>query len=287
MTKNRYIPYGYRIKDGKLCINPLEAGAVQEVFRLYSAGQSYRSIADIMNASNHPPHGENGWNKHHVKRMLENNKYTGEAGYPAILSKEEYEAARATHDGKIVSTTSQETPEGVLWERLRCGVCGSRMLRNGSRAASKKIIQLRCENKECGYSEDIPQQILHSGILALMNRLISDTRKHPCGRYEQTPEALRLANEVGRGIAKPDDPDKTVRLILEGIGARYGGIQEPPRLPPAMQYIDDDNRLFEPDWELFKGVVSHISLTRDGLGLTTISGYVIFIGKDEAECRQQ
>ncbi len=287
MTKIRNIPYGYRIRDGRLCINPLEADAVKEVFKRYQAGLSFQGIADILNQSSHPPYAVNGWNKHHVKRMLENGKYTGEAGYPVILSKEEYDCARALSDTRAFTKTPQGSTEDILWERFRCSACGGRMLRIGSPVSVGGIAHLRCDNTECAFRINTPKDEIDRTILHLMNRLITDTRKTPCGRYDQTPEALRLANEINRGIAKPDDPDATVQLILKGIGARYGGIQEPPRLPPQMQYTDDDNRLFELDWELFKGAVSHIYLTCECMGLTTISGYVIFIGKDEAECRQQ
>lgn len=278
MTKNRYIPYGYGIRDGRLCINAFEAQAVQETFRLYSGGHSYKDIADRMNNSSHPPYGANGWNKHHVKRMLDNGKYAGEAGYPAILSKEAYDAARAAVEIRTFSRTSRGASEDVLWERLRCGACGSRMLRIGTPVSVGGIAHLRCDNAGCALRVGIPKDELDNIILTLMNRLIFDTRKQPCGRHEHTPDALRLANEINRGIARPDDPDETVKLIMEGIGARYGGIQEPPRLPPQLQY-GDENRLFEPNWELFKGAVSHISLTREGMGLTTISGYDIFIRK--------
>lgn len=281
--KNRYIPYGYRIRDGCLNVRPAEAETVKEVFRLYCDGYSYKVIAAILNASEYPPHGSSGWNKHHVKRILENGKYTGESGYPAILTKEKFDAARAVHDEKTISTALQGVPSDILWKRLRCGECGGRLLRIGSPAAAKGIIQLRCENRECGYGTNIAQADLNKAILSLMNRLIADVRKHPCGQYEQTPEALRLANEISRGIVRPDDPDETTRVILEGIAARYGGILEPPRLPPQVQY-GDENRLCEMDWNLFREAVSHISLAHNGTGLTTLCGYEIFMeGEDETE----
>ncbi len=281
--KNRYIPYGYRIRDGEHCIHEAEAETVKEVFRLYSTGQSYTAIAEILRISGYPPYGANGWNKHHVKRMLENGKYIGECGYPVILSKEEFDAARAAHDEKAVSNAPQGLPSDVLWDRLRCGECGGRLLRNGSPAPSKGISQLRCESRECGYGIDIALDELHGAVLSLTNRLIDNVRKHPCGQYAQTPEALRLANEISRGIARPDDPDETARLILEGAAARYGGITEPPRLPLPIQY-GDKNRLSEMDWNLFREAVSHISLARVGIGLTTISGCKIYMEReDEAE----
>ncbi|MGI6175166.1 MAG: recombinase family protein [Christensenellales bacterium] len=278
--KNRYIPYGYRIRNGKHCIYEAEAEAIKEVFQLYCSGQSYKSIAEILRTSNHPPYSAKGWNKHHVKRMLENGKYIG-GGYPAILSKKQFDAARAVHDKKMVSTVTQYVPSDILWERLRCGECDGRLLRNGSPAAARGITQLRCKNSECSYGIDIAQSKLHGAILSLLNRLIADVRKCPCGKYEQTPETLRLANNISRSIEKPDDPSEATGLIFKGIAARYGSIMEPPRLPPRIQY-GDKNRLSEMDWNLFREAVSYISLSCKGIGLTTISGNHIFMeGEDE------
>lgn len=285
MTKNRYIPYGYRIRNGKLSVHSAEAETVKAVFRLYRDGQSYKAIAEIMNDSDYPPHGENGWNKHHIKRMLENGKYIGESDYPAILTKAEFHTARDVYAAKGIQNAPTGKPADVLWERLACGGCGSRLLRNGSPASAKGLIQLRCENSGCGHAMDIPQATLHSAVLDLMNRLIADVREHPCGRYEKTLEALRMANEISRGIARPDEPGETAKMILQGITERYGGIKEPPRLPPEIQY-GNESRLFELDWELFKGAVSHISLAREGMGLTTIIGYEIFMEREgKTECK--
>lgn len=283
--KKRYIPYGYKIRDGKLCVNDIEAEAVKEVFRLYSNGRSYEMVAAIMDDSEYPPHGKSGWNKHHIKRMLENKKYIGENGFIAILTNEEFRAARRAYDAKGIQNDPTGSPEDVLWERLTCGECGDRLLRNGSPAAAKGIIQLRCENRECGYGVNIPMTELLNNVLRMINYLIADTRKCPCGRYEQTPESMRLANGISSGIARSDDPGKTVRLILQGAAVRYGGIHEPPRLPLKIQY-GDENRLSEMDWNLFGEAVSYISLAYMGTGLKTISGYEIFMESEvDKECQ--
>jgi hypothetical protein len=288
--KNRYIPYGYRIRDGRLSTHDMEAEAVKEVFRLYTGGQSYIAIAIIMNGREYPKHNDNGWNKHHIKRILENSKYAGEFDYPAILSKEQFEAARAVHDDKAVSNAPQGASSDILWQRLRCGECGGRLLRNGSPSIAKGVIRLRCENNDCGYGINIPMAELDSVLLALFSTLISETRRYSCGIYERTPESIRLENEIRRSIDNPGDPDVTTKMILEGITTRYGGIKEPPRLPPEIQYGHESRLLpvpfrVEMDWNLFKEAVSYITIAHEGIGLTTISGYEIFMESEvEKEC---
>ncbi len=282
----RYIPYGYRICDGQLCVNSAEAGAVVEVFRFYLAGRSYKSIAEGLNQSKHPPYGENGWNKHHVKRILENRRYLGADGCPAIIAAEQFTAARAIHDEMAIPNAPLGVPPDALWKRLQCGECGGRLVRNIYPRLAKGSVHLWCEG--CGFKTVASLAELHSAVLALMNRLADDVRLHSCGQYGQTPTTLRLANAIARGIAHPVDSEEAARLILEGVSARYAGIAEPPRLPPQLQYgaYGNENHLSGLDWSLFREVVSHISLGHTGLGLTTLSGYSIFLeGEIETKCK--
>lgn len=146
MKKNRYLPYGYRIRGGRLRVNDDEAYAVQTVFRLYREGASYKTIAQRMNADDYPARSDTGWNMHHIKRMLEDGRYMGENGYPAILTTAQYEAARAAHDEKFIPNAPRGTPADMLWERLRCGECGARMNHRGSLATTKGAIHLHCGN---------------------------------------------------------------------------------------------------------------------------------------------
>ena len=45
MGKNRYLPFGYRIRNGEIVIEPVEANIVRKAFEEYAAGASYASIA--------------------------------------------------------------------------------------------------------------------------------------------------------------------------------------------------------------------------------------------------
>lgn len=87
MTK-RKILYGYQIRGGALEIVPEEQRVVQMLFALYSAGASYQDISDALNRQGVPYSSEIPlWNKHKIKRMLENARYTGKDGYPVMIAK--------------------------------------------------------------------------------------------------------------------------------------------------------------------------------------------------------
>ena len=91
MLKNRSIPFGYCIVNGKYAMNATEAEAVKRIFEQYISGKSLKTIAVEMTV----PYisGKPEWNKNMVCRVLENTKYIGESGFPIIISDEDFKRA--------------------------------------------------------------------------------------------------------------------------------------------------------------------------------------------------
>ena len=80
---NRKILYGYQIRDGEIAVVKEEAIHVRRVFSLYIGGFSYQKISNLLNAEKIPYSQEApAWNKHKVKRLLENPRYIGRDSYP-------------------------------------------------------------------------------------------------------------------------------------------------------------------------------------------------------------
>ena len=87
--RNRTLLYGYQILNGDLTVDPEDATVVVRVFTLYTAGLSYQKISDTLNEEHIPYSQERPeWNKHKVKRLLENPRYIGRDDYPAIVDDE-------------------------------------------------------------------------------------------------------------------------------------------------------------------------------------------------------
>ena len=91
MLKNRSIPFGYCMVNGKYALNAPEAEVVRKIFADYIGGKSLKTIAAEMTI----PYiiGKSGWNKNMVCRVLENRKYIGENGYPQIVSESDFRLA--------------------------------------------------------------------------------------------------------------------------------------------------------------------------------------------------
>ena len=91
MLKNRGIPFGYCMVNGKYALNAPEAEAVRNIFTDYIGGKSLKAIAAEMQIPYNT--GKAQWNKNMVCRVLENKKYIGENGYPKIITVEDFEQA--------------------------------------------------------------------------------------------------------------------------------------------------------------------------------------------------
>ena len=92
--KNRIIPFGYMMQNGEIQTEPTESKAVQEIFKAYLNGSSLLAIANLMSSQGVSYNGvSSAWNKNMVKRILENEKYLGRNGYPAIVDEDTFRRA--------------------------------------------------------------------------------------------------------------------------------------------------------------------------------------------------
>ncbi|MBS5655891.1 MAG: recombinase family protein, partial [Firmicutes bacterium] len=91
MAWQRKIPFGYQVQNGRINCQPEEAKFVRSIFSHYLLGSSYSQIADEMARQGVRYHQHNAqWNKHMVKRILENERYLGMDGYPQLVTDEEF-----------------------------------------------------------------------------------------------------------------------------------------------------------------------------------------------------
>lgn len=91
MLKNRSIPFGYCMVNGKYALNAPEAEAVRKIFADYIGGKSLKMIAAEMKIPYNS--GKDVWNINMVCRALENTKYLGNDKFPRIISNEDYKNA--------------------------------------------------------------------------------------------------------------------------------------------------------------------------------------------------
>ena len=246
---NRKNLYGYRIENGALAVVPQEAEIAERVHTLYLSGASYQAIAEALNGDGVPYSAEAPeWNKHKVKRLLENPRYTGADGYPAILDEDTFQAVQEQIRSKTEGYTFKEKrPALELVQYLRCP-CGGALQRLGGTARRKDTLYLKCQ--VCGARVTIPDD----DLLAQVSRQLAE-HGHPTEQpYTPSAEVIRLTNAVNRGLEHPSAPEDVVALILRGVSARYDCCSAPTEQ-------ENQCRPSEADLKRFERTASHITIT--------------------------
>lgn len=236
---NRKILYGYQIQDGRLVIQPQEDAVVKQIFSIYLEGTYQWKIADILNADSVIYSQERPqWTMHRVGFILKNPRYMGADGYPVIIDAGTFQTAQDIIQKRKKTVRRSDRPALQYREKLCCGECGSPLKRRFSGHKRNDTLYLQC--KGCG----IRTEIKDSDFLAEVER---QTATHiPSERsavsYEPSAEAVRLANAINRGLERPEQPEEIVKLILQGVSARYDCFSQEANLidvhgEKAIQYI--------------------------------------------------
>ena len=245
---HRKILYGYQIERGQLKQNVEEAPTVCRIFTLYLAGASYQGIADTLNQEAVPFSAEAPlWNKHKVKRLLENPRYAGADGYPAIIDAEQFQVVQQCIREKTSGTVHRGGhPVDPLRPCLRCQICGRRL---HSRVGGQKIY-LCCPDCGVHITLELPE---------LLRQVSAQLRTHQAegqAAYLPSEEIMRLTNAVNRGLERPDNPQVVISLILAGISARYDCCPDPTP-------YETNGRPDQMDWDHLARAASHITISAD------------------------
>ena len=84
-------PYGYRMKNGVLIVQPEEAVVVQEIFSLAAAGCGPYTITNTINSRGFRTRKGKRWHVNSIKFILRNEKYTGDALYQKSFNDGSYQ----------------------------------------------------------------------------------------------------------------------------------------------------------------------------------------------------
>ena len=186
----RKLPFGYMMKNGDAEPDPTTADCVTWIYRSYLAGASLKAIAAELNVRMpHAYDGERPWNKNMIDRILQDQRYSGDAIYPEIISGEVYEAIqrqRAERGGLPRQTDAQ------------------------------KIIRILGGGRVSNTVE--------AGVLAALNRLIRnpDALKCPSSPEPDQTKRFRAQRALDAALGQqPIDEDRAAELIKVLAEAEY------------------------------------------------------------------
>lgn len=262
----RYIPYGYKFENGKPVLHPDECEVVKEIFDQYHGGASLKSIAENLSQRQveYIP-GKADWNKARIKRILENSKYAGENGYPAIIEKEQFVAANVKKMNANKCKPTIDADIKLFKEYIICADCGEKLNRRfDSRFAEP--VSWKCP--KCGWSVKLGDEALKADVVAIMNQLIANPS---LTEIEESPpevhslEGKRLVNEFHRALDDHASEEELLEMVLQIMAEKYTALADAPaitaRLAADFSKAQPQSTFQK---EIFLRTVRHIRLGGDG-----------------------
>lgn len=197
--RNRMLPLGYKVVDGKIVINDEEAEIVKGIFADYCNGNSLKTLVYSLNERN-VVFKENGgqWNKGRIYHILMDRRYIGEKSYPIIIEAEVFDKANCLKDSKSVQKYPVSAEAECLKGKVFCGKCGGRYVRiidNDKKARWICADGCRLGRRPTDEKLSAAIQTVALKIIETPEMLMQPT---PDAGYKRTLEIMRLTNEVSR-----------------------------------------------------------------------------------------
>lgn len=265
MTKNRTIPFGYCMRNGKIITESTESKAVVRIFEEYLNGSSLMQIANLMKSEKirYTADSEH-WNKNMVKRIIENKKYLGNGKYPQIIDEETFKIANEKRVQKATSVC-------VILEELQeirnltyCSECGHRLSRIGGNCRCEKW---DCRNPDCYRLEyQLTDQMIIGAVLIVINTAIANSNllesDSEISAYSPTADVIRKQHEISQMLDSAQAAfDRIKSEILRLAELKYDCCtynENPQKTEEIKALLENYEQLNTLDIGLFKACVSRI-----------------------------
>ncbi len=162
---NRKQPFGYRITLGEVVIQAEEARVVQQIFKQYLMGESLQKLADTLQEQGVTYDDGRSWNKNTIARILEDNRYAGEKGYPKLIELEQLQAVAEKRAQKAAPPQKTELQKAL---RKLCRKSISATVEQQVTALLNSLLQtpalieqpLRCQSRNASSAQTELDEIL-------------------------------------------------------------------------------------------------------------------------------
>ena len=191
----RKLPFGYILENGDIKIELHAQRCVLWIYTVYATGASLSEIASELNEQWSISYDKDKpWNKNMIDRILQDQRYCGDALYPKIISEKLFEAVQ-----------------------------GQRAERGGVPRQTEVQKALRDLGDEKASGE------INMAVLSVLNRLITDPgmiQRPTRDRADQT-QIFRTCRELDAVMAQqPIDEDRAAQLILRQAEAEYAMLSD-------------------------------------------------------------
>lgn len=267
--KVRNIPYGYELQNGEIIISPDESRTIRKIFKEYIAGKSLLEISKLLNERQieYMP-GVIGWNKARIKRIIENEKYTGADKYPLIIDNETFnKVQRLKNSRSTQADTNRNSDIYTIVEYVRCPVCGERMKRRHNDRL-KCSETWYCTGKDRNTAIQISDEKLIENITDLLNEAIvnPDVINIPDkSEREHSIEVIKLNNEISRMLNTPNVDKKQLKSkMLICVSEKYKELDSDTAMTKLIK--DEFFNAKPPDSfqkKLFERTVEAVNINKD------------------------
>ena len=162
IPNGRFNVYGYRWRDTKLEIIPHEAATIKRIYNEYLNGDTPRKIAERLNNENISTINNCRWCDFNVRYILKNVIYTGDMLLQKSFVNDHINKIRKQNNGELPQYFVENNHEpiidknifnkvqnefvkrsnnrkSVFAQKLKCGICGNRYIRNTCGNPSYKL----------------------------------------------------------------------------------------------------------------------------------------------------
>ena len=266
--KNRNIPFGYRFEDGKIVVNPDEQNTLQRICSEYLDGRSFLQIANGLESDKveFAP-GVITWNKARIMRIVDDDRYLGNATYPQVIDETTIENLRSRKASRNTQTsTDRQSGIYLLKVPVVCQACGKPMRR-------LQDTRCKCTQKwvcnQCHIQIKKEDTELMEDIVDLLNGLIRNPaiiRSALPGQAEPSAEQRRLDNEIARTLEGYDfDKDALREKLYQRAAIGYQQIGNEAYVEYKLKNALEQHDILDGfDSELTNKTVKLIRLTESG-----------------------
>ena len=175
------VPYGYRLVERTIEVEPAEAEVVRWIYQEYLSGKpwQYRTVAYIL--ANEFYTGDSRWQKRYMTdtfppRLIVNQgerpQYYAEDHHPAIIGREDFQKAQnLRHERRERYAISQTVKENPFRRMIRCGCCGSPTRRSVSNDATYWVCAVHKKDSHACPVKPITEDSIQKAFLRLYYKL--------------------------------------------------------------------------------------------------------------------
>ena len=249
---------------GQIEIVPEESSLLQNLFDNYLKGASLIKLAETAQQTGIKfRENTERWNKNMIARMLDDERYWNDDGFPPIVSKEIGSAITALRKQK----TTFQCPIQFIKKKLVCCICGENVNRN-----SKNAPRIRWDCPKCGWyfgpitDNELKQAVTEKLLAVCRNPQVAEPDQQPTNSL--SIQAARLTNEINQLLDQREvDTDRLLPLILECAAEKYKtcSIKESDHLTIKITTLFQEHSNDEGlDRELFAQTVKQVIPQPDG-----------------------